>query len=114
MNSVLASIQTAQVHHFPAIAELNIESYGEYANYLTPEAWTTMQANLRSIETVAQRAVFLIALLSGELAGSVAYCPPGQSIAPIPSDWASILLLAVSPPTRRSLVLRLRANCEAS
>ncbi len=106
MNSFLISIHKAQLHDFPAIAELNIEAYGEYANHLTPEAWATMQANLCSIETVAQRAVFLIALLSGELAGSVAYCPPGNSIAPIPSDWASILLLAVSPRYRRYGVAR--------
>lgn len=100
------SIQKAQPRHFAAISELNVEAYGEYAAHLTDAAWTVMQTNLRAVETVAQRAVFLIALLSGELAGSIAYCPPGKSIAPIPSDWASVLLLAVSPRYRRYGVAR--------
>ena len=102
----MISIQKAQLHHFPAISELNVEAYCEYADYLNVAAWTTMQTNLRSIEIIAQRAVFMVALLSGELAGSVAYCPPGNSIAPIPSDWASVLLLAVSPRYRRHGIAR--------
>jgi ribosomal protein S18 acetylase RimI-like enzyme len=99
-------IQKAEQHHFPMIAHLNVAAYGEYANHLSTEAWATMQANLSSIETVAQRAVFWIALHSDDLAGSVAYCPPGYSIAPIPTDWASVLLLAVSPSYRRHGIAR--------
>jgi ribosomal protein S18 acetylase RimI-like enzyme len=102
----MASIQKAQIQDFPAIAELNVEAYCEYADSLTAEAWMTLQTNLRAIETVSQRAVFLIALLSSELAGSVAYCPPGNSVAPIPPDWASVLLLAISPRYRRHGIAR--------
>lgn len=94
-------IQPAQQHHFSAIAALNIEAYREYATYLTTEAWTTMQSNLRSVETLAQHRIFLVTFVSSELAGSVAYCPPGNSRSPIPSDWASVLLLAVSPRYRK-------------
>lgn len=99
-------IQTAAPHHFCAIAELNIEAYREYASDLLPEAWTAMQANLLAIASVAQRAVFLVALIEEELAGSVAYGSPGNSREPIPSAWASILLLAVSPRYRRRGIAR--------
>lgn len=99
-------VRAAQLHHFPAIANLNVEAYREYAANLTADAWTTLQANLRSPETLAQRTTFLITVLSGELAGFVAYCPPGNSRSPIPSDWASVLLLAVSPRYRRQGVGR--------
>jgi ribosomal protein S18 acetylase RimI-like enzyme len=98
---LMAAIQPAQPHHFAVIADLNVEAYREYANYLTAEAWMTMQTNLRSVETQAQQRIFLVAFHSNALAGSVAYCPPGHSHAPIPSDRASVLLLAVSPSYRQ-------------
>jgi ribosomal protein S18 acetylase RimI-like enzyme len=103
----MTSIQTAQLHHFPAIAALNLEAYREYAAYLNAGAWTTMQTNLRSPETLAQHTTFLVAIHADELAGSVAYCRPGNSRSPIPSDWASVLLLAVSPHYRRQGIGRL-------
>lgn len=103
----MISIQQAQSHDFPKIAELNVEAYDEYAESLTAETWVIWQSNLRAIEKVAQRAVFLTALVDGALAGSVAYCPAGNSAAPIPLDWASILLLAVSPHYRRRGVAQL-------
>jgi hypothetical protein len=51
----MASIQPAQLHHFPAITDLNVEAYREYAAYLNAETWTTMLSNLRPIETLAQQ-----------------------------------------------------------
>ncbi|PSB23748.1 GNAT family N-acetyltransferase [Stenomitos frigidus] len=98
---MMVTIQPAQQHHFAAIADLNVEAYREYAAYLTTEAWTTMQTSLRSVERLAQQQTFLVTLIANDLAGSIAYCPPGNSLAPIPSDWASVLLLAVSPCYRR-------------
>jgi ribosomal protein S18 acetylase RimI-like enzyme len=99
-------IQPAQLHHYPAIAMLTIEAYQEYAADLTPDAWITLRTNLQTIETSAHRTPFLIVIRSGELAGSVGYCPPGNSRSPIPKDWASVLLLAVSPRYRRQGVGR--------
>nr|WP_242032867.1 GNAT family N-acetyltransferase [Oscillatoria sp. FACHB-1406] len=99
-------IQTAKIEQFPAIAQLNIEAYRQYSDRLSPENRTTLQTNLRSVEKVAERAVFLIAMLSDELVASVAYCSSGNSLAPIPSDWASVLLLAVSPHHRRQGIAR--------
>jgi ribosomal protein S18 acetylase RimI-like enzyme len=93
-------LQTAKPQYFDAIASLNIEAYREYAQYLSDEGWIAMRSRLSAIEKVAERGVFLIISIDDELAGSVAYCPPGNSIDPIPSAWASILLLAVSPNYR--------------
>ncbi len=93
-------LDVAQSQNFQAIAKLNIAAYSEFAKSLTVEAWTRMSANLSAIDKVSQRAQFLIISIDGNLAGSVAYCPPGNSIDPIPPDWASILLLAVAPNYR--------------
>jgi ribosomal protein S18 acetylase RimI-like enzyme len=103
------SIQIAEPRHFQEIAILNIAAYSEFAKNLSDEAWAQMQSNLGAIDRVTQRAQFLIISIDENIAGSVAYCPPGKSIDPIPPDWASILLLAVSPDYRgrgiaRSLV----------
>jgi ribosomal protein S18 acetylase RimI-like enzyme len=96
----ILDIQTAQPQDFPSIAALNIAAYSEFAHSLTDEAWARMRLSLNAIDQVAERAEFLIVLIDRKLAGSVAYCPPGNSIDPIPTDWASILLLAVAPNHR--------------
>jgi hypothetical protein len=73
---VMTLIQLAQPTQLAAIANLNVESYHEYATHLSADQWTTLQGNLRAVEQLAQRATFLVALFADELAGSVAYCPP--------------------------------------
>jgi len=110
MNILIAK---AEQHEFAEIARLNICAYSEFADRVTSEAWQAMQANLIAVERLAQRADFLTARVSGELAGSVAYCPPGKSDPDIfPEDWASILLLAVSPRYRgRGVAKRLVNAC---
>jgi hypothetical protein len=59
-----------------------------------------MRSRLSAIDRVSQRAIFLIVSIDSMLVGSVAYYPLGKSIEPIPSAWASILLLAVLPDYR--------------
>lgn len=100
------SIQIAEPQHFQEIAILNIAAYIEFAKNLTDEAWAQMRSNLSAIDRVTQRAQFLIISIDGNIVGSVAYCPPGKSIDPIPPDWASILLLAVSPDYRGQGIAR--------
>lgn len=102
----------AEKRHFKEIAALNIAAYSEFAHNLTAEAWAQMRSNLSAIDRVTQRAEFLIISIDGNLAGSVAYCPPGKSSDPIPPDWASILLLAVSPDYRgRGIARSLVRDC---
>lgn len=96
-------IRKAEPHEFGAIAQMNISAYREYAERVTEDAWLAMRAKLTSVKHLARDAVFLVACVSGELAGSVAYCAPGKSDPEIFSpDWASVLLLAVSPQYRGS------------
>jgi ribosomal protein S18 acetylase RimI-like enzyme len=105
MNNII-DIQTAEPQNFDEIASLNIEAYRDYAKYLSDEGWIAMRSRLSEIDLVSQRAIFLIVSIDGTLAGSVAYCPPGKSIEPIPSAWASILLLAVLPDYRGQGIAR--------
>jgi len=97
---VIPQIRQAQPEEFDTICDLNVEAYREFAQYLTPEIWQGMQVSLRAVQAVAQRADFLVARLSDDLAGSIAYCPAGSSRDPIPREWASVRLLAVSPRYR--------------
>lgn len=72
-----------------------------------------MRAKLTEVESLARRVTFLAARVDEEIAGSVAYCPAGKSDPAIfPSDWASLLLLAVSPRYRRhGIAKQLVAAC---
>ena len=107
------AIGDARPGDFPAIADLNVAAYREFATQLSADGWSGMERSLRAIETKAERATFLVARLGNELAGSVGYCPPGQSDpAVFPAEWASIVLLAVAPEHRRRGVgQRLVAAC---
>jgi len=94
-------VEAATPSDFPAIAELNVEAYRQFAAQVSPAAWQAMQRNLRAVEIVAERAQFLVVRGDAQLAGSVAYCPAGLSDATIfPADWPSVLLLAVAPRWR--------------
>lgn len=87
---------------FPAIAELNVAAYREFAAQMSPEAWPGMEQSLRAVERRAGNALFLMLRVNDELAGSVGYCPPGRSDpAVFPPEWASMVLLAVAPLHRR-------------
>jgi ribosomal protein S18 acetylase RimI-like enzyme len=115
MMATIFNSKIAEPCHFEEIAALNIAAYSEFAKNLTDEGWAQMQSRLGAIDRVSQRAQFLIISIDGNLAGSVAYCPPGKSIDPIPPDWASILLLAVSPDYRgRGIARSLMRDCLSS
>ncbi len=105
-------LENASAADFPAIASLNVESYREFIEYITPESWALMSGNISKPERIAERATFIVAKVDGVLAGSVAYCPAGKSVDPIPAEWSSILLLAVSPQFRgRGIGELLAAEC---
>jgi hypothetical protein len=72
-------IREAIPEDLPAIAQLLIEAYQEYAASLTPAAWEQMRAGLSSVARLAALATFLVAEDNGHLAGTVAYFPPGTS-----------------------------------
>ena len=85
---------------FTAIAAVNLDAYQEFSDRMTDDGWKGMQANLGNVQSVAGRSRFLVVRSGGGIVGSVAYCPSGKSVDPIPLGWASILLLAVRPDHR--------------
>jgi ribosomal protein S18 acetylase RimI-like enzyme len=95
-------IQRATKQDRRAIADLNVEAYSEFADSISCDAWAAMESSLRErVGPIAERGTYLVARTNGEVVGSVAYCPPGKSDLDIfPPDWATILLLAVSPRYR--------------
>jgi ribosomal protein S18 acetylase RimI-like enzyme len=98
-----------------AIAQLVVEAYQEYAASMTPTAWKQMRAGLASIAHLAAPVTLLVAEDLAELAGSVAYYPPGSSDTRLfPQHWASLRLLAVAPAQRhRGVGRQLTEACVA-
>lgn len=94
-------VEDAKRPDLRAIASLNVASYEQFGRGLAAEEWQRMLDNLSRPEPVAERAAFIVIRDKDALVGSVAYCPPGRSIDPIPKDWASVLLLAVDPDHRQ-------------
>ena len=61
-----------------------------------------MQQNLLDVERTAKITDSILAELKNEIAGAIAYYPPGKSnFKYFDSQWASLRLLAVAPQHRR-------------
>jgi ribosomal protein S18 acetylase RimI-like enzyme len=104
---VSRSIEEATAADILPLADLNVAAYQEFAKDLGPPAWRAMEKNLRGVARLTGWARFLVVRGPRGLAGSVGYCPPGKSDAAVfEPDWASIILLAVSPLHRRRGVAR--------
>jgi ribosomal protein S18 acetylase RimI-like enzyme len=99
---VRGKIEEATAADVLAIADLNVAAYREFARRLGADAWGAMEKNLRGVARLTGWAKFLVVRTPRALAGSVGYCPPGKSDPTVfEPDWASIVLLAVSPRHRR-------------
>jgi ribosomal protein S18 acetylase RimI-like enzyme len=99
---VIRAIEEATADDVLAIADLNVAAYREFAKRLGPTPWRAMEKNLRGVARLTGWARFLVVRTPRGLAGSVGYCPPGKSdVAVFEPEWASIVLLAVSPRHRR-------------
>jgi len=113
-------ITPATADDFDAIADLNVAAFAEFAPHLVSGGWDAMQKNLRNVAERAKKAKFLVfrpgnGIAGNEIAGSVGYCPAGNSdpviIGP---DMASVVLLAVHPCHRgQGLARALTAACIA-
>ena len=111
----MAVLQRGAVEDFPAIAELNVAAYDEFAQLLGEAAWAAMRGNLTAVADVAGRAEFWVARDGCRLVGSVAYCPAGKADPAIfPLNLAAVLLLAVAPAARgKGVGRRLAEACLA-
>jgi ribosomal protein S18 acetylase RimI-like enzyme len=99
---VRGKIEEATAADVLAIADLNVAAYREFARRLGADAWGAMEKNLRGVARLTGWAKFLVVRTPRALAGRVGYCPPGKSDPTVfEPDWASIVLLAVSPRHRR-------------
>lgn len=81
-----------------AIAHLNVWAYREFSVDLGPEVWPEVVRRLTTVDPGGPE--FLVVREDGNPVGSVAFRPAGQSVKPVPAAWASVDLLAVSPPAR--------------
>ena len=95
-------VEPACAADYPAIATVNVAAFEQFSGAMEPHHWASMRNNisLDRVQALAEYAQFFVCRIQGDIVGSVAYCSPGQSRDPIPSDWASILLLAVAPSHR--------------
>lgn len=103
------------IEAFETIAALNVMAYAEFASYLPPGSWESMQKNLRNIKARSEVAEFIICHSGHDIIGSVAYCPAGKGDPAIfKPDMASILLLAVHPQHRgQGIAKALTVECIA-
>ena len=95
-------IEPACAADYPTIAAVNVAAFEQFSSAMDPHHWASMKNNisLDRVQVLAEFAQFFVCRMQGDIIGSVAYCPPGRSRDPIPSGWASILLLAVAPSHR--------------
>ena len=106
-------VSLATADDIDAIAALNVEAYREFADRMTPDGWQKMEASIRSIEARTRSTRFLVMRDQGAIVGSVGYCPAGKGDTEIfPQDWATALVLAVSPAHRgRGIARALVSAC---
>jgi ribosomal protein S18 acetylase RimI-like enzyme len=97
----------------PAIVDLTMRSYAEYATAMTPGAWAALQEALRRSLADDVGVTRIVAEQDGHIVGSVAlYEPEAMSYGGLASvaAWPEVRLVAVEPATRgrgvaRALVL---------
>lgn len=94
-------LRDATPSDFNTIAHISVKAYQEYLTVLNAENWQTMQNSLSNVENTAKSAKFIVAEVADEIAGAIAYYPPGKSNGKIfNSQWASLRLLGVAPKHR--------------
>jgi GNAT superfamily N-acetyltransferase len=99
---------------YPAIREVVIAAYRQYADLLVRDIFSPYLSDLLDLETHAQRGRLLVAEVDGRVHGSVAFYPDASVQGyGLPRGWAGGRALAVHPAARGNGVARaLLATCE--
>jgi GNAT superfamily N-acetyltransferase len=99
------------------IRQLLTSAYGQYAAAVPVTAlFETYLADVTDLDHAAERAVTLVAETGGQLVGTARLYPAGrvEEIPDLPTDWAWVRAVGVSPPQRGAGVARLlMAECLA-
>ena len=94
-------VRHAWTAEHPEIRELMRAAYGQYAGEIAPDVWDVYLADLLDMDRHARDGDILVAVVDGEIAGCVAFCPDA-SVQGFgwPSGWAGGRGLAVHPAYR--------------
>jgi ribosomal protein S18 acetylase RimI-like enzyme len=97
----------------PAINQLCVEAYEEFAHVVGQDNWLQMKVRLSSAADLMALGELLVAEDAGGVIGAVLYVPAGRSDGTlVPSEWATIRMLAVSPASRgRGIGRKLTEEC---
>ena len=87
----------------PAIRELTLRAYAEYATTMAPTAWAGLEQSLLTALGTEGAAECIVAERQGQLVGSVLLYPPAADAyggAAQRASWPEVRLLAVAPDAR--------------
>jgi ribosomal protein S18 acetylase RimI-like enzyme len=95
-------IRLAQPEDLKAASAANRAAYAEYGSVLAPERIARYLDNAGDVWSRLDVAELLVAILDGEVVGSVTYYASGSrsEAQGWPADWAGLRLLAVAPAAR--------------
>jgi len=103
-------VRDAREDERPAIRELTLRAYAEYAMVMQPPAWAALEQAVRAALTSEERVERIVAERGGALVGSVLLYPPATDAylgAASRASWPEVRLLAVAPEARGQGVGRL-------
>jgi ribosomal protein S18 acetylase RimI-like enzyme len=101
MSDIPYGIRLATPLDFPAINLLCVEAYRDFESAIGPARWQEMKETLSHASDLSRYGDLIVAEDGQGLLGVVVYVPPGRSDGTIiPSQWATIRMLAVSPSHR--------------
>ena len=94
-------IRPATPGDFPALNRLCVDAYQEFETFLGSANWQKLRDTLSHASSLSTVGDLLVAETAAGLQGVVLYLPPGSSDGiQIPTEWASIRMLAFSPASR--------------
>ena len=95
------TIRQATLLDAAAINQLCVAAYEEFAAVVGPANWSQMKVRLASAAYLMTLGELLVAEDSGGVIGVVLYVPAGRSDGTlVPTEWATIRMLAVAPSSR--------------